>query len=246
MLRLLIFTILICPAVWQTPVFWQSAECRRYSGLVFRFPSQIRLKEKALSGQTGGKSHRLLDRYLSVRFYSLSFHTRIPFLLRSALPLMFSYKAREAPRQPDGSQQGSLVLPGAVPESQGEPGGQGDRRRRFVLVFNPEQAKKDKATRDKTLKKIEETIKALGDPSGAGHKRAVCALLSHRTMGRFVRQTKTGKLRINQAKVQEEKALDGKYLLSTSDDTLSAEDVALGYKQLMEVERAFPDAEDDT
>jgi transposase len=117
--------------------------------------------------------------------------------------------------------------------------GEGERRRRFVLVFNPEQAKKDKATRDKTLQRIEETILALGDPQGPSHKKAVCALLSHRAMGRFIRQTKTGKLRINQAKVQEEEALDGKYLLSTSDDTLSAEDVALGYKQLMEVERAF-------
>ena len=36
-----------------------------------------------------------------------------------------------------------------------------------------------------------------------------------------------------------EEKLDGKYLLSTSDDTLSAEDVALGYKQLHEVEDAF-------
>jgi transposase len=117
--------------------------------------------------------------------------------------------------------------------------GEGERRRRFVLVFNPEQAQKDKATRDKTLQKIEETLHSLGDPSGPGHKKTVCALLSHRTMGRFIRQTKTGKLRINLAKVQEEEALDGKFLLSTSDDTLSAEDVALGYKQLVEVERAF-------
>jgi hypothetical protein len=117
--------------------------------------------------------------------------------------------------------------------------GEGERRRRFVLVFNTEQAKKDKAMRDKTLRRIEETILALGDPGGPSHKKAVCALLSHRTMGRFIRQTKTGKLRINQAKVQEEEALDGKYLLSTSDDTLSTEDVALGYKQLAEVERAF-------
>lgn len=117
--------------------------------------------------------------------------------------------------------------------------GDGERRRRFVLVFNPEQAEKDKATREKTLERIEETIGALGDQQGKAHKKSVCALLSHRTMGRYIRQTKTGRLKINQAKVQEEETLDGKYLLSTSDDTLSAEDVALGYKQLMEVERAF-------
>jgi len=117
--------------------------------------------------------------------------------------------------------------------------GDGERRRRFVLVHNPEQAKKDQATRERTLKRIEEMILALGDPEVASHKKAVCALLSHRSMGRYIRQTKTGKLRINQAKVQEEESLDGKYLLSSSDDTLSPEDIALGYKQLMEVERAF-------
>lgn len=117
--------------------------------------------------------------------------------------------------------------------------GEGERRRRFVLVYNLEQAKKDKATREKTLQRIEATIQALGDPEAASHKKAVCALLSHRSMGRYIRQTKTGKLRINQAKVQEEESLDGKYLLSSSDDTLSAEDIALGYKQLIEVERAF-------
>ena len=117
--------------------------------------------------------------------------------------------------------------------------GDGERRRRFVLVYNPDQAKKDRATREKTLKRIEEMILRLGDPEAASHKKAVCALLSHRSMGRYIRQTKTGKLRINQAKVQEEESLDGKYLLSSSDDTLSPEDIALGYKQLMEVERAF-------
>lgn len=39
--------------------------------------------------------------------------------------------------------------------------------------------------------------------------------------------------------MKDEEHLDGKYLLSTSDDTLSPEDVALGYKQLLEVEDSF-------
>ena len=117
--------------------------------------------------------------------------------------------------------------------------GQGGRRRRFVLVYNPEQAKKDKDTREKKLAKIEEALLALGDQRGKAHKKAVCALLAHRTLGRYVKQKKNGELKINRVKVKAEEHLDGKYLLSTSDDTLSAEDVALGYKQLMEVERAF-------
>jgi transposase len=117
--------------------------------------------------------------------------------------------------------------------------GKGERRRRFVLALNPEQAKKDKTTREKTLQRIEEEIKAVGDQKGKAHKKAVCALLSHRTMGRYIKQTKSGWLKVNRVKVRKEETLDGKYLLSTSDATLSFEDVALGYKQLMEVERAF-------
>jgi transposase len=117
--------------------------------------------------------------------------------------------------------------------------GKGERRRRFVLVYNPEEARKDKATRERTLKKIEEALLALGDQRGKAHKKAVCALLAHRTLGRYLRQLKNGALRIDRKKVKTEAHLDGKYLLSTSDDSLNPEDVALGYKQLMEVERAF-------
>ena len=117
--------------------------------------------------------------------------------------------------------------------------GDGERRRRFVLVHNPEEAKKDKATREKTLQRIEETLKSIGAQNGQCHKKNVCALLSHRTMGRYLRQLKTGDIKIDKSKIKEEAHLDGKYIISTSDDTLSPEDIALGYKQLMEVERAF-------
>ncbi len=117
--------------------------------------------------------------------------------------------------------------------------GDGERRRRFILVHNPEEAKKDKATREKTLKKIAEALKSIGEQKGKCHKKSVCILLSHRTMGRYLRQLKTGAIKIDQGKIKEETHLDGKYIISTSDDTLTPEDVALGYKQLMEVERAF-------
>jgi len=58
-------------------------------------------------------------------------------------------------------------------------------------------------------------------------------------MGRFLKQLKTGAIKIDKGKIKAEAHLDGKYIISTSDDTLTPEDVALGYKQLMEVERAF-------
>ncbi|MDD5524657.1 MAG: IS1634 family transposase [Smithella sp.] len=117
--------------------------------------------------------------------------------------------------------------------------GDGERRRRFILVHNPEEARKDKATREKTLKKIDEALKSIGEQRGKCHKKSVCTLRSHRTMGRYLRQLKTGEIKIDKGKIKEEAHLDGKYIISTSDDTLTPEDVALGYKQLMEVEKAF-------
>jgi hypothetical protein len=50
---------------------------------------------------------------------------------------------------------------------------------------------------------------------------------------------KDGTLRIDQQAVREAEKYDGKYLIRTSDDTLSVEDVALGYKQLVDIEHAF-------
>jgi hypothetical protein len=86
---------------------------------------------------------------------------------------------------------------------------------------------------------LESALVALGDQRGKAHKKSVCALLAHRSMGRYLRQQKSGALVIDHGKLKEEERLDGKYILSTSDDSLSPEDVALGYKQLLEVERAF-------
>ena len=53
--------------------------------------------------------------------------------------------------------------------------------------------------------------------------------------------TKAGLLRVDHAKITGEERLDGKFLLRTSDPSLSAQDVALGYKQLLEVERGWRD-----
>lgn len=56
---------------------------------------------------------------------------------------------------------------------------------------------------------------------------AECALRDHPALGRYLRQIPSGRLRIDKAKIAAEAKLDGKYLLSTSDPDLSAEDVAL-------------------
>jgi len=45
----------------------------------------------------------------------------------------------------------------------------------------------------------------------------------------------------DKAKIKAEENLDGKYLLRCADPKLSAEDTAIGYKQLLEVERGWRD-----
>ena len=46
---------------------------------------------------------------------------------------------------------------------------------------------------------------------------------------------------IDRTKIRSEERLDGKYLLETSDLQMSALDVATGYKNLLQAERAFRD-----
>ena len=58
---------------------------------------------------------------------------------------------------------------------------------------------------------------------------------------RWLRQQASGRLAIDRAKIKAEERLDGKYLIATSDPHISAEDAALGYKNLLEAERGFRD-----
>lgn len=117
--------------------------------------------------------------------------------------------------------------------------GNGENRTRYILVRNPEEVKRDKAKRDEIIKKIKEELACIGELNGAPHTKAVCNLIAHPTYGRYLKMDKKGQPKLDKAKIKAEEKLDGKYLLRTSDDTLSPEDVALGYKQLLQVEEAF-------
>ena len=77
--------------------------------------------------------------------------------------------------------------------------------------------------------------------SGEDHTKRVCELIADPTFGRYAREQKNGQLKLDKGKIISEAKLDGKYLISTSDDDLSAEDVAMGYKQLHEIERVNRD-----
>jgi transposase len=117
--------------------------------------------------------------------------------------------------------------------------GNGEGRKRYVIAYNPQEAEREKLQREQIVKAIQEELEGMKQlPNKAHHKKA-CALRSHPTYGKYIRQLKDGRLRINKQAVREAEKYDGKYLIRTSDDTLSVEDVALGYKQLLQVENAF-------
>jgi transposase len=114
--------------------------------------------------------------------------------------------------------------------------GQGTERRRYVIAYNPQQAKIDRINRKQILDRLDCELETLNKKSKT---KAQCKLILHRSMGRYVKELKGGKLKIDKAKIQRDEKLDGKYLLSSSDESLSSEDIARGYKQLLEVERSF-------
>jgi transposase len=126
--------------------------------------------------------------------------------------------------------------------------------KRWIVCHNPFEAERDAAQRQAALERIETELDRIrqgrerdaqktNSANGGedAHRLAECALRDHVSLSRWLRQTATGRLVIDRAKVAAEERLDGKYLLSTSDPDLSAEDVALGYKNLLEAERGFRD-----
>jgi hypothetical protein len=104
----------------------------------------------------------------------------------------------------------------------------------------PSKAERDRQLRDEILERLAADIETLNARrKGPEHTKAICALRSDPVYGRYLRELANGRQQIDRTKVRQDERLDGKYLLSTTDPSLSAEDIALGYKQLAEVERGF-------
>jgi hypothetical protein len=117
----------------------------------------------------------------------------------------------------------------------------GTNRDRFVICHNPERARRDHAIREQILARLAEQIAGTDKLTAAKRRELYGALATKPAFNRLLRQTPTGKLRIDRAAVATEAKLDGKFLLRTSDESLTAEDIALGYKALYEAERGWRD-----
>jgi len=112
---------------------------------------------------------------------------------------------------------------------------------RFVICHNPQAAARDAAVRERLLARLEEMI--AGSDALPATKRAELrgAIRTKPALARLLRTTPGGLLRIDTGALKAEERLDGTYLLRCSDPRLSAEEIALGYKQLQQIERAWRD-----
>lgn len=115
--------------------------------------------------------------------------------------------------------------------------GDGERRQRYVVCSNPEEAERQAKHRGRVIEELVRELGSLRKPERRErHSRRTCQLLSTPRYARYLRQTRRGALKIDRAAVRAEEKLDGKWVVTSNDDTLSAEDLALGYTQLMRVE----------
>ena len=113
--------------------------------------------------------------------------------------------------------------------------GQGERRRRYILCLNVEEAERERRHREEILDLLQlELDRLAGD-----HPKAACRLVASKRFGPYLSLDDQGRPRIDPAKVKAAERLDGKFVLTTNDDTLSAADIALGYKGMWIIEACF-------
>lgn len=117
--------------------------------------------------------------------------------------------------------------------------GEGERRRRYVVCFNPQEAKRQSRHRAQVLEELEAELGSLSQSQGETPSKRLCQLRASRRYGPYLKLSKRGKPTVDRAAVRAREKLDGKFVVHSNDDTLSAEDMALGYKQLQRVEESW-------
>ncbi|MGA7800297.1 MAG: IS1634 family transposase [Gammaproteobacteria bacterium] len=100
--------------------------------------------------------------------------------------------------------------------------------RRYIVCFNPKQAQKDAADRQAIIESLREQI-----------KRGAKSLVGNKGYRKYVKIERES-VSIDLKKVEDEARFDGKWVLRTN-TKLPAAQVALKYKELWQVERAFRD-----
>src|SRR6202167_6283589 len=116
--------------------------------------------------------------------------------------------------------------------------GDGERRKRYVLCLNPREAERERTRRAQLLVELNAEL-ALMEQRRDAHPKAACALMTSRRYGRYLSEDGRGRPQLDTAKGKAAEKFDGKFVVISNDDTLSAEDIALGYKGGWIIESCF-------
>jgi hypothetical protein len=116
--------------------------------------------------------------------------------------------------------------------------GDGERRKRYVLCFNPAEAAQQRAHRAQVLVELTAELTLL-DERNEDHPKAACALMASRRYGRYLSTDRHGRPKLDAAKVKAAEKFDGKWVVITNDETLTAADVALAYQGGAIIEACF-------
>ncbi len=115
--------------------------------------------------------------------------------------------------------------------------GDGERRRRYILCYNPKEAERQQRHRAQRLAELEAGLARHPDKNATA--QWAIELLASGRYKRYLTTTAKGQIRIDRAAIREAQRYDGKWVLETNDDTISLEDAASGYKGLLVIERCF-------
>lgn len=127
--------------------------------------------------------------------------------------------------------------------------------KRRIIVYNPIKAEEEKKKRKDIIREIENDLHELSDAVKEGGKKSVKNIIAsaEKTLNR-----KNGKRYFNYACKKEgdfqyslnekglamEEKLDGKFVIKTTEQNLSLEQVVFRYKDLMDIEDGFRDLKD--
>jgi transposase len=117
--------------------------------------------------------------------------------------------------------------------------GNGEKRKRLVVVKNIKEQKRHQLARQQLIEYLQRQIIHINKGRKKSKSKQAGELQSHRIYSKYIKELKSGNLSLNRTKLNQERRYDGKYLIESSDDTLSIDDIVWGYKQLYDVEHAF-------
>ncbi|MGH3303724.1 MAG: IS1634 family transposase [Streptosporangiaceae bacterium] len=119
--------------------------------------------------------------------------------------------------------------------------GEGARAQRFCVCVNPEAKARDEIVRSNLVAYLGKRITGSDEWPKQRRDELVGELRQTPGLARFLRRTKDHKLRTDKQAIAKDAHFDGKWLIRTSDDSLSPTDLALAYKQLYQVEHGWRD-----